>query len=123
MNDYITWENATRITGLHRRTLQHYSTNGAVRTVTHKQGRGRPSLLYHVDDIRKLTWPGTIDLEAATGRTRSQILDRLTRYQIGGAVLFSGRWRFNPDRFAAIVRWFNDGCPVRPGFTPNRRNL
>ena len=120
LGKFITLENAIRLSGIGRRGLLYHVQKRHVRVVADNacRGRGGISYRYHVDDVRRLGWPGLGDIACHAGIDVAQLSWRFEVYNVPGAVKIGRRWRVNPLHLKAVLEWIEAGFPVRPGFTP-----
>ena len=120
---YITADQAMAITGLKRRALRYHALRGNIRTLKALQhgNKGFYFYLYHIDDIRVLTWPTTSDIAKSIGISRSKLSKIIYKYDVEGAVKMGIGFRFPPDMLAEIVDWAMQGYKVRKKIGPKNR--
>lgn len=122
MKEYLDRYQASRLTGFTFSNLQYHARRGNVRTIRQLQyeDRGCFRYLYHIDDLRLMTWPGVYDIAENIDVLPNTLSKMVGRFNIEGAVKIGGRWRFPPEIAKKVEGWAKSGYPVMKGFTPKR---
>ncbi len=116
---YVNRQQAIELTGFHPSNLRYHARRGNLRVVKQLLDDGVTfRYLFHIDDLRMMTWPGPFDVAREFGVRAKTLSVMVGRFNIDGAVKIGGRWRFPPELAERVGRWASLGYPVMKGITP-----
>lgn len=115
---YIPLEQALQASGLEEHLLRYHVRASNIRTRQLPNGDGRRVPHFHIDDCHRAAYPRVRHLARDAGLNRRTIRTIVKTWFIPGVTRFGNQYRFSPDRYDDIVKWIEDGRPVRPPFLP-----
>lgn len=117
--DYITPENAERISGHSLQSLRLHARKGNIKTrrIKHLETGRRKVIHYYLYDVQKLTWPKFYEVAEMLGVHPATLHSHLENFNLKRYVIWFGKQRrFNPVLLSELAEWYQRGRPITQNF-------